>query len=57
VNPNQKDRLFVGGLNESIDEQALRDHFAQFGTVKDCYIPKANGRPRGYGYVTQFPRI
>jgi hypothetical protein len=44
-------RLFVGGLNDLVSDEQLKQHFSQFGAVKDCYIPKeASGKQRGYGY-------
>lgn len=52
VSQQQLNRLFVGGLNDSVSDQQLQAHFAQFGEVSDCYIPKEKtGKQRGYGCV------
>mmetsp|Transcript_14134 Transcript_14134/g.42751 ORF Transcript_14134/g.42751 Transcript_14134/m.42751 type:complete len:289 (-) Transcript_14134:43-909(-) len=47
-------RLFVGNLAPETSEASVRDAFAKFGTVTDCYFPKdrATGQPRGFGFVT-----
>lgn len=53
VSQQQLNRLFVGGLNDSVSDQQLQAHFAQFGEVTDCYIPKEkSGKQRGYGCVS-----
>jgi RNA recognition motif-containing protein len=47
-------KLYVGNIpwRASVDE--LRDLFAQFGNVEDCFIPqdRESGRPRGFAFVT-----
>lgn len=47
-------KLYVGNIpwRTSVDE--LRDLFAQFGNVEDCFIPqdRESGRPRGFAFVT-----
>ena len=47
-------KLFIGGINYSTTEDSLRDHFEQFGELKDCVIMKFSdsGRSRGFGFVT-----
>ena len=46
----QHNRCFVGGLSDSVSDEQLKDHFAQFCEVTDCYIPKEkSGKQRGYG--------
>jgi len=46
-------KLFVGGLGECSDEELVA-YFSQFGTLVDHVVmkDKANGRPRGFGFVT-----
>lgn len=46
-------KVFVGGLKDVHDEQALREHFLQFGKVMGIKIlvDKNTGRNRGFGYV------
>lgn len=48
------DRLYVGNLSWNSDEDALRAHFAPFGTVKDAKVvtDRDTGRSRGFGFVT-----
>lgn len=46
-------RLYVGGLPYSTTEDALRDAFAQCGTVTSVAIikDKMTGRSKGFGFV------
>jgi hypothetical protein len=46
-------KVFVGGLSQSIDKQALKQHFEAFGEVKDAVvmIDRQTGRSRGFGFV------
>mmetsp|Transcript_3095 Transcript_3095/g.5573 ORF Transcript_3095/g.5573 Transcript_3095/m.5573 type:complete len:556 (-) Transcript_3095:101-1768(-) len=46
-------KLFIGGITRDTTTKQLRDHFSQFGRVLDCVaMRQADGRPRGFGYVT-----
>ena len=48
-------KLYVGNLNFSTSEDALRAHFAANGrTVREIAIPsdRETGRPRGFAFVT-----
>ena len=46
-------KLFVGGLSYSTTSQALRDHFAQYGTVESATVvtDRFTGESRGFGFV------
>jgi RNA recognition motif-containing protein len=46
-------RIFVGNLEYTITEQALRQVFETYGTVDRVNIPqdRDTGRPRGFGFV------
>ena len=46
-------KIFVGGLKDSHDEQALTDHFSQFGNVVGVKIltDKTTGRKRGFAFI------
>ena len=46
-------KLYVGGLPYSTTEDALRDLFAQAGTVSSATIimDKMTGRSKGFGFV------
>jgi len=46
-------KLFVGGLPWKITEDALRDAFAQAGTVESATIisDRMSGRSKGFGFV------
>lgn len=46
-------KLFIGGIKRHTTTRQLRDHFAKYGRVLDCIaMREADGRPRGFGYVT-----
>ena len=46
-------KLYVGGLPYSTQEDALREHFSQAGTVTSATIimDKMSGRSKGFGFV------
>ena len=46
-------KLYVGGLPYSTTEDALRDYFAQAGSVQSATIinDKMSGRSKGFGFV------
>jgi RNA recognition motif-containing protein len=46
-------KVFVGGLSQTVDKQALKQHFEAFGEVKDAVvmIDRQTGRSRGFGFV------
>ena len=50
---NPKTTLYVGGLEESVNEGVLHAVFIPFGNVKDVNIPMDNaaGTHRGFGFV------
>mmetsp|Transcript_31138 Transcript_31138/g.79948 ORF Transcript_31138/g.79948 Transcript_31138/m.79948 type:complete len:157 (-) Transcript_31138:172-642(-) len=50
---NPKTTLYVGGLEESVNEATLHAAFVPFGEVKDVNIPldHAAGTHRGFGFV------
>uniref|UniRef100_A0A3P9AU60 Heteroous nuclear ribonucleoprotein A0 n=1 Tax=Maylandia zebra TaxID=106582 RepID=A0A3P9AU60_9CICH len=47
-------KLFVGGLNVDTDDDGLRKHFEQYGTLTDCVVVvnKQLQRSRCFGFVT-----
>lgn len=47
-------KLYVGNIPWRTSTEELRDLFAQFGNVEDCFIPqdRESGRPRGFAFVT-----
>jgi len=51
---NPEVKLYVGNLSYDTTEVSLRDAFAAFGTVSDCFVPtdRDSGRPRGFAFVT-----
>ncbi|XP_034037894.1 heterogeneous nuclear ribonucleoprotein A0-like [Thalassophryne amazonica] len=51
---DQLRKLFVGGLNVDTDDDGLRRHFEQFGTLTDCVVVvnKHLQRSRCFGFVT-----
>jgi len=50
---NPKTTLYVGGLEESVNEAILHSAFIPFGDIKDVNIPMdhATGKHRGFGFV------
>ncbi|CAE8583119.1 unnamed protein product [Polarella glacialis] len=51
--PVRPTKLFIGGITRNTTTKHLRDHFSRFGRVLDCVaMRQADGRPRGFGYVT-----
>jgi RNA recognition motif-containing protein len=46
-------KLYVGNLPFSIDDAALKDHFAQVGAVESATVisDRATGRSKGFGFV------
>lgn len=47
-------KLFVGGLNVNTDDEGLRKHFEQYGSLTDCVVVvnKEAQRSRCFGFVT-----
>ena len=46
-------KLYVGGLSYSTTSEALREHFAQSGTVESATVitDRYSGQSRGFGFV------
>ena len=47
-------KMYVGNLPFTATEAAVRQLFAEFGTVTDVHLPidRDSGRPRGFAFVT-----
>jgi len=47
-------KLFVGGLDWSTTDQALRQAFEEFGSIEEAKVitDRESGRSRGFGFVT-----
>jgi RNA recognition motif-containing protein len=45
--------IYVGNLSYQVDEEAVRDIFSEYGTVKRVQLPtdRETGRMRGFGFV------
>ncbi|CAD7682574.1 unnamed protein product [Nyctereutes procyonoides] len=52
--PEQLQKLFVGGLRFETTDESLRSHFEQWGTLADCVVMRDPNtkRSRGFGFVT-----
>lgn len=49
-----KNKLFVGSLPWSINNDSLRDLFAQYGEITEAIVitDRDTGRSKGFGFVT-----
>ncbi len=49
-----KNKLFIGSLPWSINNDSLRDLFAQYGEITEAIVitDRATGRSKGFGFVT-----
>jgi len=47
-------KFFVGGIHPDAWDEDVRQHFAQFGPIKEVHVmlDRATGRNRGFGFVT-----
>eukprot|EP00959_Pyramimonas_sp_CCMP1952_P374472 7842387-Pyramimonas_sp.AAC.1 len=54
VSNNPKTTVYVGGLEDSVNEAILHAAFIPFGDIKDVNIPldQTIGKNRGFGFVT-----
>ena len=50
---DMKRSLFVGNLPFNLEEEELREHFEEFGTIESVRLirDKATGVGKGFGYV------
>ncbi|EPQ30695.1 uncharacterized protein PFL1_01596 [Pseudozyma flocculosa PF-1] len=53
-NVSRSQKVFVGGLPQSVTPQSFRAYFEQFGAVieSNCMMDKETGNPRGFGFIT-----
>eukprot|EP00933_Yihiella_yeosuensis_P052530 TRINITY_DN5062_c0_g1_i1.p1 TRINITY_DN5062_c0_g1~~TRINITY_DN5062_c0_g1_i1.p1 ORF type:complete len:344 (+),score=89.36 TRINITY_DN5062_c0_g1_i1:112-1143(+) len=51
--PGSSDKVFIGGLAQSSEDDTVREYFDQFGTIIDFVVMKdrESGRSRGFGFV------
>ena len=46
-------KLFVGGLNRSTEDETVKSYFEKYGELTDCIVIKDQSKnSRGFGYVT-----
>uniref|UniRef100_M3Y3I9 RRM domain-containing protein n=1 Tax=Mustela putorius furo TaxID=9669 RepID=M3Y3I9_MUSPF len=52
--PEQLQKLLIGGLSFETTDESLRSHFEQWGTLTDCVVMRDPNtkRSRGFGFVT-----
>ena len=50
----EKNKLYVGNLPYSVNDESLGQLFAEFGDVQDAKViaDKFSGRSKGFGFVT-----
>jgi len=53
-NSDPMSKLYIGNISFETSSKELLDHFSQYGSVKDCYVPTARetGLPRGFAFIT-----
>ncbi|GIX63018.1 RNA recognition motif-containing protein [Babesia caballi] len=46
-------RIFVGGISDSVSEEEFKDYFGKYGTVVsyNFIVDKATNKPRGFGFI------
>ncbi len=51
---DEKNKLYVGNLPYSVNDESLGQLFADFGDVQDAKViaDKFSGRSKGFGFVT-----
>ena len=49
-----QNKIYVGNLSFSVQEQDLREFFAPFGNVTEVFVPKdrETGKGRGFAFIT-----
>merc|ERR1711944_50066 len=47
-------KMFVGGLKPELTDDAIREHFEQFGTILEFEMPfdKTKNQRKGFGFIT-----
>jgi len=47
-------KIYIAGISAGVSEEDLKEHFAQFGRVVECYIQKDRntGESRGFAFLT-----
>jgi squid-like protein len=47
-------KIFVGGLTEELQDEEIKEYFAQFGTVTDCEMPfdKTKNQRKNFCFIT-----
>lgn len=50
----QREKLYVGNLPYSVNDESLSAMFAEFGDIKEAKVisDKFSGRSKGFGFVT-----
>lgn len=50
----QQNKMFVGGLAQTVTSEFLKAYFSGFGPVQDAFVlmDEQSGRSRGFGFVT-----
>jgi polyadenylate-binding protein len=51
MNRYQGVNLFVKNLDDSIDDERLREEFKDFGTISSARVMVEDGRSKGFGFV------
>ncbi|XP_047956968.1 heterogeneous nuclear ribonucleoprotein 1-like [Salvia hispanica] len=54
MDDSEQNKLFVGGISWDTTDDALKDHFGQYGAVLGSVIARdrISGNPRGFAFVT-----
>lgn len=54
MSEEQKNKMYVGNLSYSVNDDGLKQMFAEFGEVTEAkvIVDKFSGRSKGFGFVT-----
>ena len=45
-------KIFIGGIRDGLDEDALRKYFEKYGRVNDCFLMHdKDGKTRGFAFL------
>lgn len=50
---NEGTKIYIGNLNFATTQEDLEAAFAEYGEIKDCFLPTDyDGNPRGFAFIS-----